>query len=498
MITRAYSSTHIFFRESNNFGKLILMIGILIGIPILILPFYPDENIYAISFLVPSLVSVILGSILCIVLKKDDNETQWMKMMQHSQLTVLFAWIYGFLAGAAPFVISGQLNFIQALFEAISGWTTTGLSVMNVELTPAIFLFHRSFMQFCGGLGFVMVMVMFIQGKQAMNLFSAEGHSDKLMPNLKKTARITFFMFISLLTVGTILYIVLGMPIFDSLIHAMSALSTGGFSTETNSIGAYNSLGIEALTIVLMIIGTTNFAVLLLLMKRKFKLVSKISEVRFMWLVIIVFSMLVSYSLFYELYRNLGISIRISIFNVVSALSTTGYSTVSYVDWPPFSMGLMIILMLIGGGMGSTAGGLKLTRVFVLLRTAQENFLKRISPMRKVTAPFYYKAQGKASIDKDLVEDTMGFITFYMLLFMLGVLVLSLTAKTTLIDAMFEFASALGTVGLSMGITTPDTNEASLIVMMLGMILGRLEIFIVFIGVHSGVTLLMNKIKRMR
>ncbi len=498
MITKAYSTTHVFFRESNNFGKLILMIGILIGIPILVLPFYPEEIIYTDSFLMPSLGSIILGSLLCILLKKDDNETQWMKMMQHSQLTVLFAWIYGFIAGAIPFVISGQLNFVQALFEAVSGWTTTGLSVMNVDTTPAIFLFHRSFMQFCGGLGFVMVMVMFIQGKQAMNLFSAEGHPDKLMPNLKKTARITFFMFVSLLGVGTALYILLGMPVLDSLLHAMSALSTGGFSTEINSIGAYNSLGIEALTIILMIIGTTNFAVLLLLMKRKFKLVTKISEVRFMWLIIIVFSTLVSYSLFYELYRNLGFSIRVAIFNVVSALSTTGYSTVSYIDWPPFSMGLMIILMLIGGGIGSTAGGLKLTRVYILLRTAQVNFLKRISPMRKVTAPFYYKAQGKVSIDKDLVEDTMGFITFYMLLFISGVLVLSITANTTLIDAMFEFASALGTVGLSIGITTPDTNNASLIVMMLGMILGRLEIFIVFIGIHSGATLLMNKIRKMR
>jgi trk system potassium uptake protein TrkH len=154
--------------------------------------------------------------------------------------------------------------------------------------------------------------------------------------------------------------------------------------------------------------------------------------------------------------------------------------------------------MLIGGGIGSTAGGLKLTRVYLMLRTAQVNFIKRMSPIRKVTSPFYFKAQGKASIDKDLVEDNMGFITFYMLLYIMGVLILSITAESSLVDAMFEFASALGTVGLSIGITTPDTNNASLIVMIVGMILGRLEIFIVFIGVHSGATLLIQKIRNSR
>jgi trk system potassium uptake protein TrkH len=498
MITKTYKTTNRFFRESSNFGKLIIIIGILIGIPLMVLPFYMEEVKYAASFLIPSLLSIIIGAFLCIVLKRDDNETQWMKMMQYSQLTVLFAWIYGFIAGALPFVLSGQLTFVQALFEAVSGWTTTGLSVMNVEETPAIFLFHRSFMQFCGGLGFVMVMVMFIQGKQAMNLFSAEGHPDKLMPNLKKTARITILMFTALLALGTLVYVILGMPILDSMLHAMSSLSTGGFSTQIDSIGAYKSLGIEAWTIFLMIIGTTNFAVLLLIMKGKFKQVMKISEVRFMWLVIIVFTTLVSFSLFYELYRNLGESIRIAIFNVVSALSTTGYSTVTYANWPSFSIGILILLMLIGGGIGSTAGGLKLTRVYLMLRTAQVNFIKRMSPIRKVTSPFYFKAQGKASIDKDLVEDNMGFITFYMLLYIMGVLILSITAESSLVDAMFEFASALGTVGLSIGITTPDTNNASLIVMIVGMILGRLEIFIVFIGVHSGATLLIQKIRNSR
>src|SRR5665647_1454493 len=157
-----------YFTNRSNYGKLILLIGLLLIIPLAILPFYPDESKYAAAFIIPSLASIILGSLICRISKQDDNFLNWQSTMQKGSLTVLFGWGYGFIAGAVPFMISAKLSFVQALFEAVSGWTTTGLSVMDVSVTPHIFLFHRSFMQFCGGLGFVMVMIMFVQGKQAM------------------------------------------------------------------------------------------------------------------------------------------------------------------------------------------------------------------------------------------------------------------------------------------------------------------------------------------
>ena len=171
--------------------------------------------------------------------------------------------------GALPFVLSGLLNPIQAVFEAVSGWTTTGLSVMDVEATPYIFLFHRGFMQFCGGLGFLMMMIIFVQGKQAMALYSAEGHPDKLLPNIRKTAQTICIMYCGFLVVGVLMYLVCGMNLFDSIIHTMCSLSTGGFSTRADSIGYYDSPAIEAVTIVQMLVGTTNFAALLLLTKGK-------------------------------------------------------------------------------------------------------------------------------------------------------------------------------------------------------------------------------------
>lgn len=472
-------------KKSGAIGKLIIMIGILIAVPLLMIPFYPEDIKYAWAFIVPSVLSIILGLLLCIAVKNDDKETDYRFHVKYASLTVVCTWFYGFLAGAMPFYLAGKLTFVQSLFEAVSGWTTTGLSAMDVTQTEHIFLFHRSFMQYCGGLGFVMMMIMFIQGKEAMNLYNAEGHPDKLMPNIGKTARIICTMYMVFLLSGTILYVIFGMSLFDSINHAMCALSTGGFSTVAESIGYYNSMPIELITILLMLIGTTNFAVLLLGAKKKFRQMAKVSEVRFMFALMVIFIPLMGISISVNLYMSLSDGMRQALFNAVSALSTSGFGTMSYADWPHCAVGIMVILMLIGGGIGSTAGGIKLTRVYIMCRVAAGDFKSRILSKRSVRASYYYTAHGKTEIDEGMVRQAGSYVFTYLGIFAAGSLLLTETADCTLPEAMFEFASSLGTVGLSIGITGPATNDATLIVEMLGMILGRLEIFIVFVGIYS-------------
>lgn len=480
----------------HNCGKLAILIGLLVGIPLFVLPFYPEEIQYAASFLIPSIASILFGLLICFLAKPSRESNSWRQSMQSGSLTVLFAWFFGIFAGALPFVISGQLPFVGALFEAVSGWTTTGLSVMDISATPHIFLFHRSFMQFCGGLGFIMMIVMLVQEKQSMSLYSAEGHPDKLMPNLKKTARTIFTMYISLLVVGTILYVIFGMELFDSIVHTMCALSTGGFSTKLGSIGEYNSFSIEFITIILMLIGTTNFAVLLLVAKRKWNQVIKVSEIRFMAIIVSTSTILIGISLIFQMNMGVVESFRRALFDGVSALSTTGYSSMAYTNWPPFAIGILILLMLTGGGIGSTAGGLKMMRIYLVCRIILENIRKRLSPARRISAPQYNRAQGRTAIDTSLISDTIGFVASYLAIFTIGSLLLTVTANCSLTDAMFEFSSALGTVGLSIGITGPTTNNATLIVEMAGMLLGRLEIFIVLIGIYSGISIIGQKLKR--
>lgn len=481
--------------KCSNVGKLISLIGILLMFPLLVLPFYPQDAIYAVSFLIPALLSVVLGLCICLLSKLGEKNMYMGDVVHRGNLTVLVAWGYGFIAGAIPFVLAKKLTFVQALFEAVSGWTTTGLSTMDVTVTPHIFLFHRSFMQFCGGLGFVMVMILFVQGKQAMNLYNAEGHPDKIMPNLRETVRAIFAVYISCLLVGVIAYVLCGMPLFDSILHTMGALSTGGFSNMADSIGAYHSIAIESVTVILMLIGTTNFALILLLVRRKWKQAFRAGEFRLLGVILLIFVPLTALSLMFKLYISFGEGFRQALFNIVSALSTTGYSTMSYQGWPPFALGIMILMMLIGGGIGSTAGGIKLSRVLILIKSALHNVKSHIAPEHEVSTPFYYRAQGKTPITDSVLKSTTGFVTCYLCIFIAGSLLLTVTANVSLTDAMFEFASSLGTVGLSVGITGAGTNSATLIIEICGMILGRLEIFIVLTGIYSAVKVLFRSRK---
>lgn len=300
----------------------------------------------------------------------------------------------------------------------------------------------------------------------------------------------SFFLFF-----GTYLYYISGMTIFDSINHAMCSLSTGGFSTRLNSIGEYNSLSIQLVTIFLMIIGTTNFAVMLLFFKFKWRRFFRVSEIRFFFILLLITIPLVSLSLIYSLNLKTYDAFIYALFNLTSALSTTGYSTINYDIWPPFSLGIMILIMIIGGGIGSTAGGLKLNRVYLLVRFLEYTIKKQINSENRIQSQYYVKAQGKTKIDNKLYIEILGFIFVYLLILLIGALLISISEKENLTRSMFEFASALSTVGLSIGITGPNTKNITLIIEIIGMILGRLEIFIVFIAIYTGV-LKISKIKK--
>ncbi len=483
--------------NSSTYGKLILLIGLLIAFPVIVLPFYPEEIEYLPAFLLPALITFILGIVVCILSpQKEEKSTEWQSNLQRGSLPVLFAWCFSFFIGALPFVFAGELSFILALFESVSGWTTTGLTVADVAAMPHIFLFHRSFMQYCGGLGFIIVIIMLIHGKQSMSLYSAEGHADRLMPSLKKTARAFSSLYLGFLVMGTLAYRIFGMGLFDAVCHTMAALSTAGFSTKANSIGEYGSMPIEIVTVILMLIGATNFAVLFLMVKRKFKQMFRISELRFMLGLVLVFTIFCMIPLMREMHMGFGESFMDSLFGVVTTFSTTGYSTMNYSVWPSFGIGLIMLLMIIGGSTGSTAGGIKLARAYLLIRITRENIVKRISPDRQITSPSYHKVQGKTLIDDAIIKDTLGFIACYAGVFMMGTLLITLTADCSLEAAMYEFASAFGTVGISNGLTNAGTDNGTLIIEMIGMLLGRLEIFIVFIGVYSGFKSLKHLFKR--
>jgi len=472
--------------EGSTYGRFMILVGVLVLAPLAVIPFFPEEADYVSAFLMPGGISAVLGA--AVMLLKKNPETrhmEWQSSLQRGSLPVMFAWLYGIFLGSLPFVISGLLPFRLAVFESTSGWTTTGMTVVDVDAMPHVILFHRSFMQYSGGLGFIAVMVMVVHGKQSAHMFSAEGHIDKLAPNLRASALTILRIYAILLAFGTILYFLFGMEFFDALCHAMSALSTAGFSTRSGSIGAYDSIPIDIVTIVLMLAGSTNFVILYFISKRRFKRAFKVSEIRFMGGLIAVFFPLITLSLIFQGGVGIGKAILDGLFGVISVVTTTAYSTSDFWAWPPFCFALLVLLMLVGGGIGSTAGGIKLVRVYLMLRAARLNIRRRLSPARDISLPQYERPQGRSQITAELIGETFGFVTVYFGIMVIGTLILTLSESVQVFDAMFEFTSAFATVGLTNGITRPDMSTVTLITQIVGMILGRLEIFIFFVAIYE-------------
>ncbi|MCL2598904.1 MAG: TrkH family potassium uptake protein [Firmicutes bacterium] len=464
-----------------NFGTLVGILGIILLLPMLVLPFFRQEAKYWFAFLLPGLGMIACGFLVWLLTKqikpKPVRATMATKM---GALVVLALWVCSFLIGALPFVLGLKMSFLHALFESVSGWTTTGFSVLNVDTVPNIFLFHRSLMQFFGGLGFVIVILSFVKGKQAMLLYSAEGHSDShIMPNLKRMVRTIFVAYVGLICVDALLLWACGVPVFDAINLSICTLATGGFALKSTSLLTYG-VWAQGVTCLFMLVGMTPFAALLLLAKGKFAKFFGLSEIRLMGVLLIGGALCCGLVLLQSM--TASVAFGSSVFGVMSAMSTTGFVVQKVQDLPYFLQGVMLVAMLIGGCVGSTAGGLKLNRFYLLLRIGLISIKKKLVPARRVESLHYTRVQGEQDIDESVVMDTTGFVILYFLVFAVGAMILVATSQRGVFEGIFEFASALSGAGFSVGIAGPTASTGTLWVLMMGMFLGRLEIYIVLIG----------------
>ncbi|MCK8827917.1 TrkH family potassium uptake protein [Natroniella acetigena] len=460
-------------------GILIMAIGGFLLLPLLALPFYPDEIIYLKAFVIPS---IIFSSIGYLFYKKIDSKDESTLSLREGGIIVLSSWLVAIIASALPFVITGELNFTQAVFEATSGWTTTGLSVVDVAEAPHIFLLWRSIMQFFGGVGLVVVMLSSILHPYGFGLYNAEGRSDQLLPHVRRSTKAIMYIYCGYTISGIILYVLVGMGLFDAINHSIAALSTGGFSTRVDSLGYWDSLSIEMVTWVLMILGTINFATHFALLKGKFKIFFKNGEIRLLSALIALFVPVVIYFSLVELYDTLPNALRRGVFEIISAISTTGFSLNTFANWNQFGVFSVVILMLIGGGIGSTAGGIKLFRIYLMLKSLVWELQGFFLPENVVRENYIWRGESKLYIKPEYIKTTANYIFIYMITYFLGVLIF-LAHGYPLLESMFEFASSLGTVGLSIGLTSPELPSLILWTQTFGMFLGRLEFLVIFFGI---------------
>ena len=462
-------------------GMLLCILSLFMMIPAFVDWLYGNNDWPA--FVGASLLTLFVGAIL--YLSNRDSTTEHLELRQAFLLTNS-AWISIALFGSLPFLFSEiNMSFTDAIFESTSGITTTGATVINnLEATSHGILIWRALLQWLGGVGIIVMAlaVLPMLSIGGMQLFKTESYEtpDKVVPKAASFATGISIVYITLTVIWALMLWFAGMPLFDSIAHAMTTLATGGYSTRSDSLAAFNSSSIEIIVIFGMIVGSLPFVHYLAITKKGLKNLFKDDQVK-LFLTLIVFVVLIV-----SIYLNLNDipfleALRLASFNVISIITGTGFGTSDFNNWGGFPTTILLILMFIGGCAGSTTCGLRMARIQVLVANAKAQISKLIRPHAVVVS--YYNQK---PIPENVAESVMGFFFLYIISFAVIACLLG-GLGLDLITAISGAASAIGNVGPGLGdIIGPSGTYQSIpelgkLFLCAGMILGRLEIFAILV-----------------
>lgn len=462
----------------STLSKLLKFFSLILLLPLVWIFSEPSFFQCILSFSIPSAVAFILG----FVLQRFSHATESDAItVKEGAVIVLFSWTTVIVLSALPYMLCRLLNFSQAIFEATSGWTTTGLTMFpEVEGLPKPVLFWRSLTQYLGGAGFAVIVMSTIIGPTGLGFYQAEGRVDNIAPNIRHSTRLIITYYLLYAVAGTIALMISGLNFFDALNHSLTALATGGFSTKNNSVAAFNNPATELILMFLMFLGSIGFGIHHAFWSRDWHALRKNSEPKQMIMLILLGTVCVSLTGVGKVFPTFSDSLRHGIFQVVSALTGTGFSTVDLKSWLGFPTGLfvLVVLMLLGGCMDSTSGGIKQYRLTVLFKTFKMSLRRFLLPKTSVVYVEIWKGSARRYLDPQLIREAFVTSAAYILSCVLGVLMLTFYGYS-LEQAMFEFASALAGVGLSCGITSPTMPPGAMWTLTVGMFMGRLEFLVV-------------------
>ena len=464
-------------------GTLILLNGLLMLFSIPFALHYDlNQNLHW-DFLICSSITILFGYVMRLSTKSEKNAEI---KKRDGYLIVVGGWICMSLFGSLPYVISGSIpNFTDAFFETMSGFTTTGSTILNdIESLPKSILFWRSMTQWIGGMGIIVltIAVLPLLGIGGMELFVAEAPGptkDKIHPRIKETAKRLWIIYFGLTSLETIILFFLGLDFFDAINHSLTTTSTGGFSTKQDSIAAFNNPWVEAVIVVFMFIAGTNFTLIYFGLKFKFKKLLNNDEFKWYLTSILVVIVLLSFFHFSILDNTSFInSFRRIAFQVVSIITTTGYATADYTMWGPFMSFIFFLFLFSGASAGSTSGGIKIVRIVLLIKNSLLEFKRRLHP--KAIIPLILN---KNTVSGQVTYNLMAFIILYLFIFTVGSLILTFIGVDFL-TSISAVASAIGNVGPGIGSVGPSNSfyhlpDIGKWVLSIFMLMGRLELFTV-------------------
>ena len=463
-------------------GMLTLSLGLAMTFALVISLYYGDSSWLPMAVCI--LITTVCGFSMYISFRGIAIESM---STREGMAIVTIGWVAVSLFGALPFFFGLEsCSFTDAFFESISGFTTTGASVLqDIERIPKGILFWRSLIQWLGGMGIIVLSLAVLPFLKVggMQLYKAEVPSpapDKLKPRIKETARTLWKVYVLLSVLQVIFLLFGGMSLFESLCHTFTTLPTGGFSTQNASIAHYQSTYFDMVFITFMILAGINFTLHYQLLRGKPLAFWRDSECRFYLGLLLALICIVSINIYGNIYESVGHSIQFGSFQVVSIITTTGFATADYSQWPAMSQLILLMCMFIGASAGSTGGGVKCLRVLLVFKYCYRELILRVHPKSVAHIKI-----GGMSVSDNLVRSVIGFLALYLGLFVICSILLAALG----IDFLTSFgavAASIGNIGPGFGLVGPAGNYAP--IPTLGkwllawcMLLGRLEIYTVII-----------------
>ena len=456
-------------------GVILLIEAAFMLLPLIVAGIYGE--ISGVYFLITLAAAGLIGFVL--TRRKPAKRTMYAR--EGFVLTAL-AWILISLIGAAPFTLSGQIpSYLDAVFEMVSGFTTTGASILTeVEALDQCMLFWRSFSHWLGGMGILVFMLALVNfsGGQANHRLRAESPGpsvSKMVPNMRKSAAILYGIYMAMTAVEIVLLIAGGMPVFDSLCTAFGTAGTGGFGVKSASIGYYDSYYLQGVISVFMILFGVNFNVYFLLLMRKFSASVRNTEVRTYFAIIAASTLIITLNIV-DLFANALDAFHHALFSVASIITTTGFSTMDFNQWPELSRMILVLLMIVGACAGSTGGGVKVSRLVILVKALPSEVRKLLHP-RSVKV---LTIDGK-QVSQEVVQGVQNYMILYAIVAVVSMLLVSLD-NLDLVTTVTSVMATLNNIGPGLGLVGPVGSYAMFsplakIVLTLDMLFGRLELF---------------------
>ena len=467
--------------------KVIAMVLIIIAmaeVPSIAWAVWFGETGMIVYFAVPQIVSLVIAGILLIL---SRNRKQQNLSIKDGFITVAVLWLVATISGSMPYYLSGVIpSYTDAFFETMSGFTACGATILeNIEVLPKCMLFWRAMTHYMGGMGIVVFMVaifplMGIGGMKMVKTETTGPTMQKIMPKIAQTAKILWGIYFGLTIIETILLSAAGLTLYDAISHSMSTIATGGFSTRNASIASFNSVYVDAIITVFMFLSGINFALYFSLIFGKVSVIRQNTELKVYTGIFVAATAIVVFSLFRNNVNTLGEALRYGSFEVAATLSTTGFANCDYMDWPMLAQMVIFLLMFSGGCAGSTAGGMKVIRMVIIVKQS-------IIEMKRMLRPrgIYMIKDSGTIVRKYTVLSIAGFVALYIVLTIITSLVTA-TGGYDLLTCFSCSASTIGNVGPGFSMIGPAGNYAFFAdyvkwLLSFNMLTGRLEIYPVMI-----------------